>query len=89
MVDKSMVEAINRLRGVSPSVPVPKSEKKEAQEKTLGAPTPTPTQTIKEEDKAAFERLMAKAPEDNTPEAEKKYTMEDLNNFLEMLISGK
>lgn len=84
MVDKKMVDAINRLRGVSPSVPAPKSKSKE-KEMTV-SDTPPAAPPVSAEDKAAFENLMAKAPEDNTPESEKKYTMEDLNNFLATLI---
>lgn len=83
MVDKKMVDAINRLRGVSPSVPASKP-KKEANAQTQVEPAAAPTASA--EDKAAFENLMAKAPADNTPEADKKYTMEDLNNFLATLI---
>ncbi|MBR1825743.1 MAG: hypothetical protein IJ770_04060 [Alphaproteobacteria bacterium] len=86
MVDKSMVDAINRLRGVSPSVPVSKTKSKESPEKSPIASQPSAAPTASAEDKAAFNNLIAKAPVDNTPEAEKKYTMEDLNNFLATII---
>lgn len=82
-MDKNLAEAIARLRGVtSNKVTERPSEKSVTQAKTDAAPMPP---KVSLQNAAALSSLLAQAPD--TPDADRQYTMEDLDNFLKTYIN--
>ena len=83
MMDKNLAEAIARLRGVtSANKPAEKASEPAKPAETPGVPTPP--KSGNSENAAVLDSLLAQAPD--TPDADKQYTMEDLDNFLKMYI---
>lgn len=81
MSDKNLASVIQRLRGIAPSPQSAVSDEQKNIEKA----------EVKPENKEALDKLLNSVPaptaENNT--AEKKYTMEDLNNFIDSLVQPK
>lgn len=82
MSDKNLASVIQRLRGIAPS---PTRSKVSEEHRN------TENSEAKTENKEALEKFLnspsALSAEENT--AEKKYTMDDLNNFIDSLVQPK
>lgn len=77
-MSENITDIINRLRGKGP----------------VYSETPTQSENQPEisalpENKAALENFLNQTPEVIIPEEEKKYTMEDFNNYVDSLLEAK
>jgi len=81
--DKNMASVIQRLRGITPS---PEPSGNTADEEN----NPAASAQVKPEDKAALNKLLETSPSaDSSENSSKKYTMEDLNNFIDSMVQPK
>lgn len=91
MVDKGLLDAINRLRGVGGPAggSAEKKETTQATPSTTSAVPQQPLSTGTPENMQDLSNFLNSSEAVPTQNIEKKYTMKDLDDFIESLVKPK